>query len=138
MAEPVQCVSGTGSAELSDFLFADGGDSSDFALYDDSVVPVSSSFRSPTMQTGETGLRASTVSSTTAALLDSDSSTSPSGDAQNDIDSLLHSLPSDLMDEQRDRAEAFIRLRANVFSRSEYNIGHTSIILHRTNMGDQS
>jgi len=37
-AEPVQCLSGTGSAELSDFLFADSGNSSDFALHDECYV----------------------------------------------------------------------------------------------------
>jgi len=31
MAEPVQCLSSSGSPKLSDFLFADSGDSSDFA-----------------------------------------------------------------------------------------------------------
>jgi len=117
MAEPVQCLSGSGSAELSDFLFADSGNSSDFALHDESVMPVSSSLRSPMAQTEETGLHASTVSSTTAGSTDSDSSTSHSGDAQDHIDSLLRSLPSDLTDEQRNRAEAFIRSHANVFSR---------------------
>jgi len=107
-------------------------------LHDKPVMPVSSSLRSPTAQTEETGLRASTVSSTTAASTDSDSSTSPSGDAQDHIDSLLRSLLSDLTDEQHDRAEAFIRSRSNVFSRSEYDIGRTSIIPHRINMGDNS
>jgi len=70
--------------------------------------------------------------------MDSDSSTSPSGNAQDHIDSLLRSLPSDLTDEQRDRAEAFIHSHANVISRSEYDIGHTCIIPHRINTGDHS
>ena len=43
MAEPVQCLSGTGNCELNNSLFADGGDSSDFVLPDESVMPVSSS-----------------------------------------------------------------------------------------------
>jgi len=103
-----------------------------------SVMSVSSSLRSPTTQTEETGLHASTVSSTTAGSTDSDSSTSLSENEHGHIDSLLRSLPSDLMDEQCDRAEEFIRSRANVFSRSEYDIGRTSIIPHRINMGDHS
>jgi len=54
------------------------------------------------------------------------------------IDSLLRSLPSDLTDVQRDHAEAFIRSRASVFSRSEYDIGRTSIILHRIDTGEHA
>jgi len=107
-------------------------------LHDESVVPVSSSLPSPMAQTEETGLHASTVSSTMAGSTDPDSSTSLSGDEHDHIDSLLRSLPSDLTDEQHDRAEAFIRSRANVFSRSEYDIGRTSIIPHCINMGDHS
>jgi len=42
-AEPIQCLSGSGSAELSDTLFADSGNSGDFASHDESVMPVSSS-----------------------------------------------------------------------------------------------
>ena len=38
-AEPVQCLSGSSSANLSNFLFADSGNSSDFALHDESVMP---------------------------------------------------------------------------------------------------
>ena len=37
-----------------------------------------------------------------------------------------------------DRAEAFIRSRANVFSRSEYDIGRTSIIPHRIDTGEHT
>ena len=119
-AEPVQCISGSGSAELSDVLLADGGDSVDCVSHDESAMLVSSSLRSPPTQTEDTGLCASTVSSTTADdRTDSDSSTSLSENEHGHIDSLLHSLPSDLTDEQRDHAEAFIRSRASVFSRSE-------------------
>jgi len=60
------------------------------------------------------------------------------GDASDHIDSLLHSLPLDLSDEQCDHAEAFICSRANVFSRSEYDIGRTNIILHRIDTSDNS
>jgi len=119
-------------------LFVDSGDSSGFALHYESVLPVSSGSRPPTALTEGTALRASTVSSTMANPVDSDSSTSPSGDAQDHIDSLLRSLPSDLSDEQRNCAGAFIRSHANVFSRSEYDIGRTSIIPQCTDTGDNS
>ena len=90
------------------------------------------------MQTDGTELRASTVSSMTADSTDPDSSTLPAGDACDHINGLLHSLPSDVLDEQRDHAEAFIHSRANVFSRSEYDIGRTNIIPHRIDTGDHS
>ena len=100
MAEPLQCLSGTRSSELSTALFADSGDSSGFALHDESVLPVSSSSRPPTALTEGTVCRTSTVSSMMANPADSDSSTSLLGDGQDHIDSLLRSLPSDLSDEQ--------------------------------------
>jgi len=75
---------------------------------------------------------------TTADRMDSDSSASLSENAHDHIDSLLHSLPSDLTDEQCDHAETFIRLRTSVFSRSEYDIGHTSIIPHRIDTGEHA
>jgi len=43
MAEPVQCLSGTGDCELSNSLFVDSDDSSDGVLFGESVMPVSSS-----------------------------------------------------------------------------------------------
>ena len=43
MAEPVQCLSGTGSNGLDKSSFVDGDDSSDSVLHDESVMPVSSS-----------------------------------------------------------------------------------------------
>jgi len=46
-AELVQCLSGSGSCELSNFLFVDSGNLSDFVLHDESVMPVSSSLRPP-------------------------------------------------------------------------------------------
>jgi len=126
--------SGTCNGERSNSLFADSGDSSDLVLFDESVMPVSSSLRPTMVQTDGTELRTSTVSSTTAEPTDSDSSILPVGDARDHIDGLLRSLPLDLSDEQHDHAKAFIRSRTNVFSRSEYDIGHrgpTNIILHR-------
>jgi len=118
MAEPVQCLSGTGNVELSNTSFVDSDDSSDFVLHDESVkMPVSFSLQPIPGQTDGTELRASTVSSMTADTTDPDSSTLSVGEASNHIDSLLCSLSLDLSDEQRDHAEAFIRSRANVFSR---------------------
>jgi len=38
--------------------------------------------------------------------------------------------------EQCARVEAFIKTRSNVFSRSDYKIGCTSIIPHRIDTGD--
>jgi len=90
------------------------------------------------VQTDGTELRTSTVSSMTVDLTDPDSSTLPMGDAHDHIDGLLRSLPLDLSDEQCDRAEAFIRSRTNVFSRSEYDIGRTNIIPRHIDMGDHS
>jgi len=70
--------------------------------------------------------------------LASDSSSPPSEDQLGHIDSLLRALPLDLMADQWERAETFIRNYANVFSKSEYDIGRTNIIPHRIDMGDSS
>ena len=48
------------------------------------------------------------------------------------------SLPDNLTLEQKQRAEEFIHARANVFSRSEFDIGRTNIIPHRIETGDNS
>jgi len=72
MAEPVQCLSGTGDCELSNSLFVDSGDSNDFVLHDESVMPVSSTLRPTMVQTDGTELRTSTVSSTIADSTDPD------------------------------------------------------------------
>ena len=138
IAEPVQCLSGTGDIELSNDSFVDSDDSSDFVLHDETVMPVSSSLRPTPAQTDGTEFRASTVSSTTVDLMDSDSLTLSAGDTSDDIDSLLRSLPLDLSDDQHDRAEAFIRSPANVFSRSEYDIRRTNIIPHHIDTGDNT
>ena len=68
--------------------------------------------------------------------MDPDPPDTPSEYVHDHLDSLLRGLPSDLTDEQRDRAEAFIRSRASVFPRSEYDIGCTSIIPHRIDTGE--
>ena len=101
-------------------------------MIDGSAMLVSDSFRSqPTTTTG-TELRAVTVS-TAATRMDPDPPDTPSEYAHDHLDSLLRGLPWDLTDEH---AEAFIRSRANVFSRSEYDIGRTSIIPHRIDTGE--
>jgi len=138
MAEPVQCLSHTGNCELNNSLFADSDVSSDLVLPDESAMPVLSSLYPTMAQTDGTELCTLTVSLTTAEPTYSDSSTLPAGDAHDHINNLLHSLPSDLSDEQRDRAETFIRSCTNVFSRSEYDIGHTNIIPHHIDTGDHS
>jgi len=108
-AEPVQCLSGSGSADLSDVLLVDNSNSIDCVAPDGSAMLVSDSLCSPTTTTVETRLRAATVSSTTAAArMDSDSSDSLPENAHDHLDSLLHGLPPDLTDAQRDGAEAFI------------------------------
>jgi len=130
-AEPLQCLSGSGSADLSDVSLVDSSNSIDCVMPDESVMLVPDSLRSSPPTTVEMGLRAATVSSTTTVdRTDSDSSDSPSENAHDHIDSLLRGLPSDLTDVQDDRAEAFIRSHANVLSRSEYDLGRTSIIPH--------
>jgi len=138
-AEPVQCLSGSGSTDLSDVLLVDSSNSIDCVMPDESVMLVSDSLRSSQTTTVEMGLHTATVSSTTTVdRTDSDLSDSPSENTNDHIDSLLHGLPSDLTDVQRDRAEAFIRSRTNVFTRSEYDIGRTSIIPHRIDTGEHA
>ena len=116
MAEPVQCFSGTG-CEPDNLLFADSNAWCDFILSDESVVPVSSSLQPAMAPMEGTELRTSSVSATTSDATDLDSSSSPSGDQLEHIESLLCSLPLDLTSDQRDRAENFICSQANVFSR---------------------
>jgi len=50
-AEPVQCLSGSGSADLSDVLLIDSSNSIDCAMPDESVMLVSTSLHSSPMQT---------------------------------------------------------------------------------------
>ena len=134
MAELVQCLSGTDS-EPASLMFGSSSDCCDSKSSDESTLPASSSLLSDLMLTDETELRASSVSSQTVDATVSDSSTY-SEDRLEHIDSLLRSLPADLTSEQRQRAETFIRSHANVFSRSEYDIGRTNIIPHRTDTGE--
>jgi len=119
-------------------VFVDSDDSSDFVLHDESAMRVLSIIRPAMAQTDGTELHTSTVSSVTADSKDPDSSTLPAGGASDHIEGLLRGLPLDLSDEQRDHAEALIHSHANVFSRSEYDIGRTNIIPHRIDTGDNS
>ena len=138
-AELVQCISGSGSADMSDVLLVDSSNSNDCVATDGSAMLVSDSFRSPTTTTAETWLHAATVSSTMAAArADSDPPDSLSENVHDHLDSLLRGLPPDLTDAQRDCAEAFIRSHASVFSRSEYDIRHTSIIPHHIDTGEHA
>jgi len=59
-------------------------------------------------------------------------------DPYSHIQCLLDGLPDDLTDKQHARAAAFIQSRSSVFSRSEYDIGRTRIILHRIDTGDNT
>jgi len=119
-------------------MFADSNAQCDSMLSDESVVPVSPSLQPATVPTDGTELRASSVSAVTPDVTDPDSSSSSAGDQLDHISSLLHSLPLDLTPEQRDHTETFIRSYANVFSRSEYDIGRTNIIPHRIDVGEHS
>ena len=126
MAEPVQCLSASS-------MFDSNSSNCDATLFEESALPVSSSPLSSPMLTDGTELRASSV---TAATVEATASGSSSSEGQLDhIESLLRSLPDDLTLNQKQRAESFIRSRANVFSRFEYNIGRTNIIPHRIETG---
>jgi len=107
-------------------------------LFDESALPVSPGRRPGMVSTDGAELLVSSVSTATFDTLASDSSTSPSGDHIEHINSLLCNLPVDLTSDQRECAETFIRSYANVFSKSEYDIGHTNIIPHRIDTGDSS
>ena len=52
------------------------------------------------------------------------------------VQCLIDGLPDHLTSEQRVMAEKFIRSRANIFSRSEFDIGRTDILKHRIDTGD--
>jgi len=127
MAKPVQCLSGTGYEPASS-MFGSSSSNCDAVLSKESALPVLSSPLSHPMLIDETELRTSSVSTATVEATASDSSSSFSSEGQLDhIESLLCSLPDDLTLNQKQHAETFIRSRANVFSRSEYDIGRTNI-----------
>jgi len=84
-----------------------------------------------------TELRASSVSTATVEVTAPDSSSSSESQLDH-IDGLLCSLPDDLTLDQKQCAETFIRSRASVFSRFQYDIGRTNIIPHRIDTSEHS
>ena len=52
------------------------------------------------------------------------------------IQCLVDDLPSTLTDDQRMGATRFIRDNAGVFSKSEYDLGHTDLVEHQIDTGD--
>jgi len=62
--------------------------------------------------------------------------TKASGADCSHVQCLIDGLPSHLTPEQRAMAERFFRSRANIFSRSEFDIGRTDILKHRIDTGN--
>ena len=62
--------------------------------------------------------------------------TKASGADCSHVQCLIDGLPSHLTPEQRAMAERFFRSRANIFSRSEFDIGWTDILKHRIDTGN--
>ena len=56
-------------------------------------------------------------------------------DPHEHLQSLFQSLPEDLTQEQRAKAEEFIRSNASLFSKSEFDIGRTDLVQHRIDTG---
>jgi len=137
MGEPVQCLSYTASDPAS--MTTDS--SSPFCasqLFQEPFLPATSSLSPNPVSADGTVRLASPVSSATVDAKAS-GSTPPFSEGQLDhIESLLQRLPDNLTLEQKHRAEEFIRARANVFSRSEFDIGRTNIIPHCIDTGDNS
>jgi len=52
------------------------------------------------------------------------------------VQCLVNNLPFKLTDHQREEAVQFIRVNAAVFSKSEYDLGHTDLVEHQINTGD--
>ena len=52
------------------------------------------------------------------------------------VQCLIDRLPDDLTAEQRAYAEAFIKLRLQVFTTSEFDVGQTDVLQHRIDTGD--
>ena len=59
-----------------------------------------------------------------------------SGDEYAHVQCLIDGLPSTLTDEQCKEATCFIRNNADVFSKSEYDLGHTDLVEHQIDTGD--
>jgi len=95
MAEPVQCLSGTGY-EPASLMFDSSSSNCDVMLSEESILRVSSSPLSHLMSTDGTELCASSVSEATVEATASGSSSSSSEGQLDHIGSLLRSLPDDL------------------------------------------
>jgi len=80
--------------------------------------------------------RASIVSATPSAQVTEPVASVPDGNPYAHIQCLIDGLPVDLTTTQRETAAAFIRSRASIFSRSEFDIGRTRIIPHCIDTGD--
>ena len=135
MAEPVLCLSNTDCDPAS--MSTD--DNSPFCvsqLFKEPSLPAPPSLSPNPVPADGTVRLASSVSSAAVDAKASGSSPPSSEGPLDHIESLLRSLPDDLTLNQKHRAEEFIRARANVFSRSEFDIGRTNIIPHRIDTGD--
>jgi len=75
--------------------------------------------------------RASIVSATPSAQVTEPAASAPDRNPYAHIQCLIDGLPIDLTSTERETAAAFIRGRASVFSRSEFDIGRKRIIPHR-------
>jgi len=137
MAESILCLLDDGHKSASSMA---KGDKSQYdALFlGESASPVPLGSSSSQVSADETALRAASVSTATDDATASSSSTPSTEGLQDHIESLLQRLPDDLTLDQKQHAETFIRSRANVFSRSEFDIGRTNIIPHSINTGDAS
>jgi len=60
----------------------------------------------------------------------------PAAEDLSHIQCLIDRLPDKLTPDQHGTAEGFIRSHANIFSRSEFDIGRTDILKHRIDTGD--
>jgi len=150
-AEPMEYIPGPGEKQ-SDNLCTSGGISVLSVLTGATVstdlLPTAGQDLVTTPRATTVGVSTTAVGAETATAPKTDATTatkmplSPNNptadDPHNHIQCLLDGLPDDLTDEQRAHATAFIRSRSNVFSRSEYDIGQTRIILHRIDTGDNA
>jgi len=135
MAEPVLCLSNTDCDSAS--MSTDGSNPfCVFQLFEEPSLPAPpSSSPNSVPADGTVRLASSVFSMTVDAKVSGSSPPSPEGQLDH-IESLLRSLPDDLTLNQECRAEEFIRACANVFSRSEFDIGRTNIIPHHIDTGD--
>ena len=78
---------------------------------------------------------ASIVSAMPSAQVTRPATSAPDGNPYAHMQCLIDGLPVDLTSTKQETAAAFIRSRASVFSRSEFDIGRTRIIPHRIDTG---